>query len=87
MSCLRPHRRTAEEACNITGGENVLLDQRRVLGSHGGGAPNQLRSGWEGWLGLGESFPEAFELEGVNQAEGILSFPKDPLPALSEEGL
>ena len=43
--------------------------------------------GWEGWVGLGERFPEAFALEGVNQAEGILSFPKDPSAALSEDSL
>ena len=56
-------------------------------GGHRGGAQSQLRRGWEGWVGLGERFPEAFALEGVNQAEGSLSFPKDPSAALSEDSL
>lgn len=78
---------TGEETCNITGGKNVPRDRTRMLGSHRGGAQRQLRRGWEGRVGLGRSFPEAFELEGVNQTEGILSFPKDPSPALSDNSL
>ena len=58
-----------------------------MLRNHRGGAPNSAGAGTQGWAGLGEGFPEAFELEGVNQAEGILSFPKDPSPELSEYGL
>ena len=58
-----------------------------MLGSHRGRAQSQLRREWEGWVGLGERFPEAFELEAVNHAERILSFPKNPSPALSEDSL
>ena len=87
VSCSQPHRRTGKETRNITAGKSVLLDHRRMPGGHRGGAQSQLRRGWEGWVGLGERFPEAFALEGVNQAEGILSFPKDPSAALSEDSL